>query len=176
MTQMKRGKEIPPASGKLGILLPGMGAVATTCIAGVELVRRGLEVPVGSLTQLGTIRVGKGAAQSDPKIRNFIPLAPLSDLVFGGWDPIPDDCYDATFKSGVLEEAHRDLVKDFLQKIRPMSAVFDPAYVPTLRGATKQQPLKPARHDLVRLYRSLDRKRGQGASRNQRIRDRTACK
>lgn len=133
---MKHGKEIRPASGKLGILLPGMGAVATTCIAGVELVRRGLGVPVGSLTQLGTIRVEKGGAKRDFKIRNFMPLAPLPDLVFGGWDPLPDDCYDATLKSGVLEGVHRDLVKDFLQKIRPMSAVFDPAYVPTLCGAT----------------------------------------
>jgi myo-inositol-1-phosphate synthase len=136
MTQMKRGKEILPASGKLGVLLPGMGAVATTCIAGVELVRRGLGVPVGSMTQLGTIRLGKGAAQRVPKIRDFMPLARLSDLVFGGWDVFPDDCYAAALKAGVLEDAHRDSVKDFLQKIRPMSAVFDPAYVPTLRGGT----------------------------------------
>jgi myo-inositol-1-phosphate synthase len=136
MTQMKRGKDIAPASGRLGVLLPGMGAVATTCIAGVELVRRGLGVPVGSMTQLGTIRLGKVAAQRVPKIRDFIPLARLSDLVFGGWDVFPDDCYAATLKAGVLETAHRDSVKDFLQKIRPMSAVFDPIYVPRLCGGT----------------------------------------
>lgn len=118
------------------MLLPGMGAVATTCIAGVELVRRGLGVPVGSMTQLGTIRLGKGAAQRVPKIRDFMPLARLSDLVFGGWDVFPDDCYTAALKAGVLEDAHRDSVKDALQKIRPMSAVFDPVYVPRLRGGT----------------------------------------
>jgi myo-inositol-1-phosphate synthase len=133
---MKRGKKIPAGSGKLGVLLPGMGAVATTCIAGVELVRRGLGVPVGSITQLGTIRSGKGAAQRVSKIRDVVPLARLSDLVFGGWDVFPDDCYEATLKSRVLEDAHRESVKGFLQKIRPMSAVFDPAYVPTLRGGT----------------------------------------
>jgi myo-inositol-1-phosphate synthase len=133
---MKRGKKIPPGSGKLGVLLPGMGAVATTCIAGVELVRRGLGVPVGSITQLGTIRSGKGAALRVSKIRDVVPLARLSDLVFGGWDVFPDDCYEATLKSRVLEDAHRESVKGFLQKIRPMSAVFDPGYVPTLRGGT----------------------------------------
>jgi myo-inositol-1-phosphate synthase len=133
---MKRGKEIPPASGKLGVLLAGMGAVASTCIAGVELVRRGLGVPVGSITQLGAMRLGQGAAQRVSKIRDLVPLASLSDLEFGGWDVFPDDCYEATLKSGVLEDAHREAVKDFLQKIRPMSAVFDLAYVPTLRGAT----------------------------------------
>jgi myo-inositol-1-phosphate synthase len=133
---MKRGKKIPPGSGKLGVLLPGMGAVATTCIAGVELVRRGLGVPVGSITQLGTIRSGKGAALRVSKIRDVVPLARLSDLVFGGWDVFPDDCYEATLKSRVLEDSHRESVKGFLQKIRPMSAVFDPGYVPTLRGGT----------------------------------------
>ena len=136
MTQMKREKEIAPASGKLGVLLPGMGAVATTFIAGVELVRRGLGVPVGSMTQLGTIRLGKSAAQRVLKIRDFVPLASLSDLVFAGWDVFPDDCYTAALKARVLENAHLDLVKDFLQKIRPMPAVFDPAYVPRLRGGT----------------------------------------
>jgi myo-inositol-1-phosphate synthase len=139
---MKREKEIAAASGKLGVLLPGMGAVATTCIAGVELVRRGLGVPVGSTTQLGTIRLGKGAAQRVLKIRDFVPLASLSDLVFAGWDVFPDDCYTAAFKAGVLEDAHREKVKEFLQKIRPMPAVFDPAYVPTLRGGTNIKSAK----------------------------------
>jgi myo-inositol-1-phosphate synthase len=139
---MKREKEIAPASGRLGVLLPGMGAVATTCIAGVELVRRGLGVPVGSTTELGTIRLGKGAAQRVLKIRDFVPLASLSDLVFAGWDVFPDDCYTAALKARVLENAHLDLVKDFLQKIRPMPAVFDPAYVPRLRGGTNIKSAK----------------------------------
>jgi len=142
MTQMKREKEIAPASGRLGVLLPGMGAVATTCIAGVELVRRGFGVPVGSTTQLGTIRLGEGPAKRVLKIRDFVPLAGLSDLVFAGWDVFPDDCYAAALKAGVLENAHLDSVKDFLQKIRPMPAVFDPAYVPGLRGGTNIKSAK----------------------------------
>jgi len=133
---MKRGNEIDPASGKLGVLLPGMGAIATTCIAGVELVRRGLGVPVGSTTQMGTIQVGEGAAQRVLKVRDFVPLANLSDLVFTGWDVFPDDCYTAALKARVLENADLDSVKDFLTEIRPMPAVFDPAYVPRLRGGT----------------------------------------
>jgi len=124
------------------VLLPGLGAVATTCIAGVELVRRGLAVPVGSTTQLGTIRLGKGAAQRVLKIRDFVPLASLSDLVFAGWDVFPDDCYTAALKAQVLENAHLDVVKDFLQKIRPMPAVFDPPYVPRLRGGTNVKSAK----------------------------------
>jgi myo-inositol-1-phosphate synthase len=139
---MKREKQIAPASGRLGVLLPGMGAVATTCIAGVELVRRGLAVPVGSTTQLGMIRLGKGAAQRVLKIRDFVPLASLSDLVFAGWDVFPDDCHTAALKARVLENAHLNLVKDFLQKIRPMPAVFDPAYVPRLRGGTNVKSAK----------------------------------
>lgn len=145
------------------MLLPGMGAVATTCIAGVELVRRGLGVPVGSMTQLGTIRLGKGAAQRVLKIRDFMPLARLSDLVFAGWDVFSDDCYTATLKAGVLEDAHRDSVKDFLQKIRPMSAVFDPAYVPGLRGGANIKSAA-SKMDLAQLliediegFRSLSR-------------------
>ena len=133
---MKLANEIAPASGKLGVLLPGMGAIATTCIAGVELVRRGLGLPVGSTTQLGTILLGEGAAQRVLKVRDFVPLASLSDLVFAGWDVFPDDCYTAALKARVLESAHLDSVKDFLRAIRPMPAVFDPAYVPRLRGGT----------------------------------------
>src|SRR4029077_14839681 len=108
---MKREKEIAPASGRLGAHLPGIGAEATTCIAGVELVRRGLGVPVGSTTQLGTIRLGKGAAQRVLKIRDFVHLASLSDLVFAGWDVFADDCYTAALKARVLENAHLDSVK-----------------------------------------------------------------
>jgi len=130
------------ASGRLGVLLPGMGAVATTFIAGVELVRRGLGVPVGSTAELGTIRLGKAAAQRVVRIRDLVPLASLSDLVFGGWDVFPDDCYTAALKARVLEHAHLESVKDFLQEIRPMPAVFDPAYVPRLRGGTNIKSAK----------------------------------
>jgi myo-inositol-1-phosphate synthase len=133
---MKREKEIAPASGKLGVLLPGMGAVATACIAGVELVRRGLGLPIGSTTQLGTIRLGKGETERVVCMRDFVPLASLSDLVFAGWDVFPDDCYIAALKAGVLERVHLDTVKDFLRNIWPMPAVFDSAYVPRLCGGT----------------------------------------
>src|SRR5262249_41585839 len=136
MTNMRCGHTIAPPSGKLGVLLPGMGAVATTCIAGVEMVRRGLGVPIGSMTQLGTISLETGHAQRVVKIRDAVSLATLPDLMFAGWDIFPDDCYTAALKARVLENAHLDLVKDFLQTVRPMSAVFDPAYVPTLCGGT----------------------------------------
>jgi myo-inositol-1-phosphate synthase len=154
---MKRAKEIAPASGKLGVLLPGMGAIATTCIAGVELVRRGLGVPVGSTTQLGTIQVGEGAAQRVLKIRDFVPLASLSDLVFAGWDVFPDDCYTAALKARVLENAHLNSVKDFLRKIRPMPAVFDPAYVPRLRGGTNIKSAKSKMDLAQHLIEDIER-------------------
>lgn len=157
MTQTKREKEIAPASGRLGVLLPGMGAVATTCIAGVELVRRGLGVPVGSTTQLGTIRLGKGAAQRFAKIRDFVPLASLSDLVFGGWDVFPDDCYTAALKARVLENTDLDSVKDFLQKIQPMPAVFDPGYVPRLRGGTNIKSANNKMDLAQRLIEDIER-------------------
>ena len=131
---MDQKKNIAPASGKLGVLLPGMGAVATTCIAGVELVRRGLGVPVGSVTQLGRIRSGSSTKRVI-KICDLLPLANLSDLVFGGWDIFPDDCYTAAIKAGVLEAAHLDMVSKVLRDIRPMTAVFDSTYVPELSGA-----------------------------------------
>jgi myo-inositol-1-phosphate synthase len=153
---MKREKEIAPASGRLGVLLPGMGAIATTCIAGVELVRRGLGVPVGSTTQLGTIQLGKGAARRILKIRDFVPLASLFDLVFAGWDVFPDDCYTAALKARVLENAHLELVKDFLREIRPMPAVFDPAYVPRLRGGTNVKSAKSKLDLAQRLIEDIE--------------------
>jgi myo-inositol-1-phosphate synthase len=154
---MKREKQIAPASGKLGVLLPGMGAVATTFIAGVELVRRGLGVPVGSTTQLGMIQVGKGAAQTVLRIRDFVPLANLSDLVFAGWDVFPDDCHTAALKARVLENAHLELVKDFLQKIRPMPAAFDAAYVPRLRDGTNVKSAKSKLDLAQRLIEDIER-------------------
>ena len=95
---------IRPATGKLGILTPGLGAVATTFMAGVESIRRGLSKPIGSLTQMATIRLGKRTENRSPLIKEFVPLAELDDLVFGAWDPIADDALTAACKAGVLEQ------------------------------------------------------------------------
>lgn len=125
---------IRPATGRLGVLTVGLGAVSTTFIAGVESVRRGLAAPTGSLTQLAAIRLGDRAQNRSPLIRDFVPLATLDDLVFGAWDPIPDDALTAARKAGVLEE--RDLlpVAEFLESVRPMTAVFDNHYVARIHG------------------------------------------
>ncbi len=131
---MERPAKIPPAKGKIGVLTPGMGAVATTFFAGVEAVRRGLGKPFGSLTQLGTIRLGKRTESRVPKINEFVPLASLDDLVFGGWDIFPDTAYQAAIKAGVLERSLLDQLKPFLNGIRPMKAVFDQNYVKRLDG------------------------------------------
>ena len=123
-----------PATGRLGVLTPGLGAVATTFIAGVESIRRGLSKPIGSLTQMATIRLGKRTDKRSPFIKEFVPLARLDDLVFGGWDPIPDDALTAARKAGVLQEKDLDPVADFLAAIKPMPAVFDQKYVSRLSG------------------------------------------
>src|SRR5438132_11151505 len=96
-----RGASIQPAEGRLGVLMPGMGAVATTVIAGVEAVRRGLAPPIGSLTQMGTVRLGKRTDNRSPRIKEFAPLAALEDLVFGGWDIVEDNVYQAALRAGV---------------------------------------------------------------------------
>ena len=124
--------EIKPATGKLGILTPGMGAVATTFMAGVEAVRRGLAKPIGSLTQMGTIRLGKRTEKRSPLIRDLVPLAKLDDMVFAGWDLFPDDAYQAASKAGVLTKEHLAQSKDFLSSIKPMTAVFEQSYVKRL--------------------------------------------
>jgi len=125
---------IEPASGRLGILTPGMGAVATTTYAGILAVRQGRAQPFGSLTQLARIRLGERSEQRNPLIKEFVPLAGLPDLVFGGWDPFPDNAFAAAGKAGVLSE--RDLLplRDELEAIRPMPAVFDRGYVRNLDG------------------------------------------
>ena len=125
---------IRPAAGRLGILTPGLGAVATTFIAGVESIRRGLSEPIGSLTQLATIRLGHRIENRSPLIKEFVPLADVQDVVFGAWDPIPDNAYTAAKKAGVLEDRHLDPLRDYLSGIEPMPAVFDNRYVTRLRG------------------------------------------
>jgi myo-inositol-1-phosphate synthase len=131
---MRRPVIVAPPKGKLGILTPGMGAVSTTFMAGVELVRRGHSVPVGSLTQMGTIRLGKRTDGRTPKIKNFVKLAQLEDLVFGGWDVFPDDAYQAALKAGVLDAKDLSKAEKFLKTIKPMKAVFDQNYVKNLHG------------------------------------------
>jgi myo-inositol-1-phosphate synthase len=130
----KKAVHIAEPKGKLGVLIPGMGAVATTFIAGVEAIRRHLARPFGSLTQMGTIRLGRRTDRHSPAIKDFVPLAALDDLVFGGWDLFKDNCYEAALKSGVLERSLLDQVKDFLTEIRPMPAVFEQKFVKLLHG------------------------------------------
>ncbi len=131
---MRRPVSIAPPKGKLGVLTPGMGAVSTTLMAGVELVRRGESVPVGSLTQLATIRLGKRTEARTPKIKDFVRLASLDDLVFGAWDVFSDDAYKAATKAGVLDSKDLAKARTFLKKIRPMKAAFDQDYVKNLHG------------------------------------------
>jgi myo-inositol-1-phosphate synthase len=131
---MSEARDIQAPRGKLGVLIPGMGAVATTFVAGVELIKKGLAEPVGSLTQLGTIRLGKRTEDRVPKIKEFVPLDGLDELVFGGWDAFPDDAYEAATVAGVLEKDHLNAVRDELKSIEPFPAVFDPRYVAKLHA------------------------------------------
>nr|HEX4318470.1 inositol-3-phosphate synthase [Kofleriaceae bacterium] len=131
---LKKGVDVKPASGKLGILLPGMGAVATTFIAGVMAIRRGMGKPIGSLTQLGHIRLGKRTDGNSPAIKDYVSLAKLDDIVFGGWDIFPENAYQAAVKAGVLEDKHLAPIKEELEKVTPMTAVFEQAYVKKLNG------------------------------------------
>jgi myo-inositol-1-phosphate synthase len=129
-----KGLEIAPAEGRLGVLLVGLGAVSTTFIAGVEAIRRGLGKPIGSLTQMGTIRLGKRTENRVPRIADFVPLASLADLEFGAWDIFPDDAYEAASAAGVLEKGLLEALREPLSAIRPMRGVFDPRYVRRLAG------------------------------------------
>ncbi len=127
-------KNIKEPRGKLGVLLPGMGAVGTTFIAGVIAIRKGFGQPFGSLTQMGTIRLGKRTDNRVPKIKEFVPLAGLDDLVFGGWDIFEDNVYQSAVNAGVLDKGLLDQIKPELETIRPMRAVFDQEYVKRLHG------------------------------------------
>jgi len=150
---------VRPAEGRLGVLCVGLGAVSTTLIAGVELIRRGLGEPVGSLTQLGTVRLGRRTEGRAPLIRDLVPLADLDDLVFGAWDVFPDDAYVAAAKAGVLEvERHLEPVADALRAVRPMPAAFDPDYVKRLdathtKGAMPRRAMLEAIRDDIRAFR-----------------------
>jgi myo-inositol-1-phosphate synthase len=155
-------KSIAPATGRLGILTPGLGAVATTFMAGVESIRRGHSKPIGSLTQMATIRLGKRTEKRAPFIRDFVPLADLKDIVFGAWDPIPDDALTAARKAGVLEERDIEPIADFLKGIKPMPAVFDNKYVTRIhgtnvkKGKTKRDLAEQLRQD-IRDFRTRNK-------------------
>ena len=131
---MKQPVSIKKHEGKLGILLPGMGAVATTTIAGALLARKGLGKPIGSLTQMGTIRLGKRTENRAPLIKDFLKLPSLDDVAFGGWDLFPDDAFESATHAEVLTKDHLALVKDELSAVKPMPAVFYPEYVKRLSG------------------------------------------
>ena len=129
---------IAPAEGKLGVLIPGIGAVSTTFIAGIEAVKRGLGLPIGSLTQMATVRLGKRTDDRSPHIKDFVPLAGLNDLVCGGWDVYEDTAYEAALNAQVLEKSLLEQVKEPLQAIKPMKAVFDHEYVRRIDGPNKK--------------------------------------
>ena len=155
----KTAIEIEEAKGKLGVLLVGLGAVSTTFIAGVEAIKRGLAEPIGSLTQMGTIRLGKRTDNRVPLVRDFVPLASIEDLVFGAWDIFEADCYAAARTAGVLEPAQLEQVRQELEAVKPMPAVFDQRYVKRLNGthvkegADKMQLAKALMQDIENFKR-----------------------
>jgi myo-inositol-1-phosphate synthase len=162
---MKKKKDILPANGKLGILTPGMGAVSTTFVAGVLAVNKGIGKPIGSLTQMGTIRLGKRTDKRIPMIKDFVPLTNIKDLVFGGWDIFDDNMYEAAVIAGVLKNELLDQIRTDLEVIKPMPAVFDPEYVKRLngtyikKGKTKMDLADQLREDISQFKKTnnLDR-------------------
>ena len=139
MSSSKDAVRIAPADGRLGVLIPGIGAVSTTFLAGIEAVKRGLGEPIGSLTQLATIRLGKRTEGRTPRIKDFVPLAGLNDIVAGGWDIYEDNGYEAALKAQVLDKALIEKVKEPLGNLKPMKAVFDPEYVRRINGPNVKQ-------------------------------------
>jgi len=141
--------DIQPAKGKLGVLLVGLGAVSTTVIAGVLAVRKNLAKPIGSLTQMGTLRLGKRTEGRSPKIADILPIARLDDVVFGGWDLFEDNCYEAAKTAGVLESSMLDAIRPELEALKPWPAVFDRQYVKRLDGPNvkkgKTSSISPSR-------------------------------
>ncbi len=136
---VEKGVEIAPATGKLGILLVGLGAVSTTFVAGVEAIRKGTAQPIGSLTQMGTVRLGKRTDNRCPKIKDFVPLADLDDVVFGAWDIFSDSAYDAALHAGVLDKSLVEDLREQLSSLKPMAAVFEHNYVKRLNGTNIKQ-------------------------------------
>ncbi len=136
---VEKGVDIAPANGKLGILLVGLGAVSTTFVAGVEAIRKGTANPIGSLTQMGTIRLGKRTDNRSPKIKDFVPLADLDDIVFGAWDIFADSAYEAALHAGVLEKSLVEDLREQLESLKPMQAVFSQNYVKRLNGTNIKQ-------------------------------------
>jgi myo-inositol-1-phosphate synthase len=161
-SHMQRPTRIDPADGKLAVLLGGMGAVATTTIAGVLLTRRGWARPIGSLTQLSTIRLGPRTQARTPKISDFVPLASLEQLEFGAWDVLPGDAYQRAVEADVLDREHLDRVRDELQRVRPMPGAFCPEYVRRLQGThvkqgeTKADLVQQLRDDIRRFVRERE--------------------
>jgi myo-inositol-1-phosphate synthase len=157
--------EIAPSRGRLGVLLVGLGAVSTTTIAGVLAIKKGFAKPIGSLTQMGHIRLGKRTEGRSPKISDVVPLAPLDDLVFGGWDIFEDDCYAAARTAGVIEPSLLEKVRPELEQIRPWPAVFDQRYVKRLdgpnvkKGRNKRDLAEQVMEDIRRFQKeqNLDR-------------------
>src|ERR1700723_2973035 len=156
---------IEPAKGKLGVMIPGRGPVATTFVAGVEAIRKGLAKPIGSLTQMGTVRLGKRTDGRSPKVKEFVPLAGLDDLVFTGWDIFEDNMYEAASNAGVLDYRLLEQLKPFLSTVTPRAAVFDHNYVKKIdgpnvkKGKTKMDLAEQLRDDI------RDFRKTSGASR-----------
>lgn len=163
---MKNARNIAPARGRLAVLLPGLGAVATTLIAGVEAVRRGMAKPIGSLTQMATVRLGKRTERRSPPVKDLVPLAALDDLAFGAWDVFPDDAYASALHARVLEQELVEKLRAPLQAVKPMSAVFSPDYVRRLDGpnvkkaANKRELGEALREDIRRFMRENGCARG----------------
>lgn len=160
---MPARQALPKPKGKLGVLIVGLnGAVSTTFLAGVMAVRDKRAQPIGSLTQMGTIRLGKRTEHRSPRIKDFVPLAKLDDLVFGGWDIRNENCYESALHAGVLEQEHLDAVKKELQALRPMKAVFNQTYVKRLhgthvkKGKTKYDLMEQLRED-IRSFKKENR-------------------
>ena len=167
-TEQKGGQKtavssLEPAKGKLGVMVVGLGAVSTTMIAGVEAVRRGLAKPIGSLTQMGTIRLGKRTDNQSPLIKDFVPLADLNDVVFTGWDIFEDNVYEAAAHAAVLDKETLAKLKPYLETIRPMPAVFDQYYVKRLngthvkKGKTKREFADQVIEDIRAFKKTVDR-------------------
>ncbi len=157
--------KIAPAEGKLGVLIPGMGAITTTLIAGVEAIKRGMSAPIGSLTQMSTIRLGKRTDNNFPKIKDFVPLAPLESIAFGTWDIYEENGYEAALTAGVLDKSTLLELKEPLSAIKPMSAVFDREYVKRIDGPNKKPKGSKMDHAHMVMQDMKDFKEKSGADR-----------